>query len=149
MRIKFSQPNTKAVTFSRGGESITLTVHALPLGYRDHAQNVLAYKAKSFTNSQPDPETEEQAAERTARYSYLLIAKGLEPENLWETNTPPANVPLSAWGTYADAIRGELADAGFTEGEVLHLLEVVTELETSSISSAETAAGNSDAPTGA
>lgn len=127
MRISFTiKRPTEDVSFHRGGQTVTLRLESLPLGWRDHLQAVFPEEAPAgYLNGKPTTEADPEWA---ACYGYLLLAKALESSEVLESKAP-AGRGRAEWKAYALAVRGEFRDAGFTDSQIVHLLSRLTAIE--------------------
>lgn len=129
----FRTPPTKPLTFSRGEESLTLAVSALPPLFRTRLRM-----------SWPEPSEEDGD---TASLNYILrrgVILAAEGIRRTEEGIPdlPTGGDLVEWLSYSDALLQMFADAGLNDADVQAIAQATVDLsETSSLSEVE-AEGN-------
>jgi hypothetical protein len=132
----FSTPPHKILTLSNagGGETVTLTVHALPIFFNQHV------------NTYWPPPADDASDAATGNYYHLRgmlsAAEGLRRSE----DLPPAPAPGAApsdWQAHAEALLEVFNAAGFNTAQVLLIGETARELsEESYVIEEITAAGN-------
>ncbi|MEL6347721.1 MAG: hypothetical protein AAFV53_31740 [Myxococcota bacterium] len=128
MKQKFTSIPSRTVEIARNGESITLTMTALPLGWIEHL-SAMYPEPVEYINGE---EVQRDDPEYWGLYGYLQLAKGLEPSG--ELDTPaPQGGDRKMWDTYARAVREEFREAGLLAGDYAQLLEMLNDLSKTSV----------------
>lgn len=117
----FKNRPSKTVTLNRGGESIELTMHAIPTGFQALLRTQMKPRTK-FVNGKPAPAGDDENLNDL--FGLLLIAKSLEPSGVIDT---PLRAP---WVKAAESVRSEFREANLTDGDLGLLVGVLGDLTT-------------------
>ena len=112
----FTERPSKRVTFKRGTETITYTVHALPALFMGLVRLKIPY-----TGDESEGALEMQAL--------ILTAEGLRTTE----EIPPHPEPAASseeWRSYARTLSEMFSAAGLSSGQITRLGRAVTELDT-------------------
>jgi hypothetical protein len=122
----FQQQATASITLTRGDESIELTVHAVPPGFKSWLRARFAPPmihvggGKGPTTPQADPS---KKAEYDDLFGLLIMAKGLEPSGVLEHKIDWSKSRSSQdWRAEAQAILDECHAAHLTDHDVNEIL---------------------------
>jgi len=122
----FTQKATKVVTLERGSESLEVTLHAIPAGFRSWLQAQFPYPQKFIKGAgQAGTWIKDEAAyaEWDDLFGLLLLAKAMEPEALLEHQIDwSARRNAAAWRREAEAVLEELRGANLTQANIMELL---------------------------
>ena len=116
MKVKFTAPNSKTITLTKGDEAVELTIHALPPGYGPMLRSSMA-PPNRFLNGKPTPNYNDP--QYNDLYGMLLVAKALEPSGVMETKLK------GPWTATAEAVREEFRASGFTDGDLGLIIDEV------------------------
>jgi hypothetical protein len=111
----FNQKPSKQVTFTRGEEAVTYTVHALPALFMAMVRQVLPY-----SGDKDDPTLEMRAL--------IMTAEGLRPTEQIPPHPDPGE-PAESWRAYAHTIASMFSIAGLTLTQINKLGLTVSELD--------------------
>ncbi|MEL6344732.1 MAG: hypothetical protein AAFV53_16565 [Myxococcota bacterium] len=110
----FTQPHTETVTFMRGPETVSYTVHARPLLFDDRVQ--VQYSHPQDAN--PDA-TDGEAHAWALDIGLIYAAEALRPSEEGIPETPADSGPV--WAVYAGQLREMFNAAGLTAQQVLEI----------------------------
>jgi len=133
MRSTFNAIPTSDVTLERpDGQEVTLTLHALPVGYQAMVR-VEMPEPQLFRNGKPLGADGTKEHLYWHRFSLILIAKALEPGGEIEAKRDTfkrgsGDQTRIGWEVYADAIEKEFIDAHFTQAEVQIIADAVSKV---------------------
>lgn len=124
MRKKFSTASTETVTLSRGDESLTFTITAVPPGYSTSLEALIPFT--TFVKGQSVELDHGRMEERKELRAFAILAKALEADGCLETQPPTSSASPEQWIAYAQAVREEMKAALLTEGEISHLVRTAS-----------------------
>ena len=152
MRKSFSSVPSRIVILAHGAppakgqpddrEKVEIRVEALPAGYDAYLRQVRPPPERMLNGVKPLPASKQETALYRNRHCYLMIERGIRSDGCLETCVP-TGASEGEWNKFADDIERELVEAHFSEGDMLALLNAVTELSGAvEVSTIEAAAGN-------
>ena len=119
----FSAQHTVDVTLSRDAESITITLYALPPGFRSWLRGVYP-PPKVFERGKVPVANEDKQAEWGDRYLLLLLGKAIEPGGILSTQV--IGKREADWSGVADDLLEEFRLAHLTDGDLRVMREAMT-----------------------
>lgn len=126
----FTKRPHKTVTFTQGDESITYTVHPLPLLFMPMVREMI-----------PAPEEMSREARLRVldRRALAMVAEALRPSEEGLPAHPSPTAPPAEWEAYTEALGATFTGAGLTSAMVNTIGLAVDELERDTLQQLETA----------
>ncbi len=121
----FSRRRGETLAFHRDGETVEITVSALPLGFLSWLQAAFP-PPERFVNGTAQAETS-KAGEYNDHLTLLAILKAADP-GTFEAAWPPTSAGRPAYEKTARAVLAEFRQAYFTDGEMRSIWLVVKRL---------------------
>lgn len=136
----FSKPPGETIAFTRGHETIEITLHPLPMGFRSWLQRAFPMPVK-FVNGKPvDPEPG-SVNEWNDLATLLMLVRAAAP-GTFETELPKPGAGADFYRKRAERVREEFRAAHFTDGDMRAMWLVVNRL--SSDTNPETRLGGAE-----